>query len=178
MQKLKFEFRCDQPESALTIVDGKDYCTLCSTVVLDLREKSDEEVRQIIMQHGGTVCARLCSDQFSIAKRKNNFANKIAVAATAALLLLSTEKSSAQVADSVQTVQTDSLSRLNEQPASLAINTNDSSSSTTSAIQPTAPVKAIRKRVFLTIGRRQFYVVNKFPFIGTRKIRFMGKFKF
>jgi len=179
-KRTELSFECDAPESALSLKDGQDFCSKCRTPVIDMREMPDDEIRKVVAAHGGNLCVRIHSDQLDRVKpKKSTFRKNIAVAGTAALLALATE-SSAQTTDSTRTEQIQNVPG-SAVPVSLPAAVD---SATTSAglegmtlDEPVVEQRPLKKKVFLRIGRREFYVMNRAPFFGTRRKRgWVGKF--
>jgi hypothetical protein len=175
----KLTYQCNLPDSAFTLSDGREFCSQCQKSVIDFTEMSDEEIRQYVAFHSGSLCVKIDSDQLRRVKgKKSSLRQNLAGAATVALLALATE-SKGQVADSVRTEQVENSPADDK---STKVNVPSDSSAATSLEQgktlkePEEGKRRPKKKVFLRLGRREFYVMNKFPFFGTRKGGLRGKF--
>lgn len=140
---------------------------------------SDDEIRQYVAFHSGSLCVKIDSDQLRRVKgRSSSLRQNLAGAATVALLSLAIE-SKGQVADSVRTEQVE-----NSPGDDKSTSVNVASDTSTAEYyeqgnalnDPEVGKRRPKKKVFLRIGRRTFYVMNKFPFFGTRKSGLRGKF--
>ncbi len=139
---------------------------------------SDEEIRQYIASHSGSLCVKIDSDQLRRVKgKKSSVRRSIAVAGTAALLAIATD-SSAQVSDSVRTEQVENIpGAAVPVPFPVTMDSTSVSHSQEGTLkEPVEEKRPLKKRVFLRIGRRQFYVMNRAPFLGTRRGGLRGKF--
>jgi hypothetical protein len=174
----RLSYQCNLPDSAFTLNEGKEFCSQCQTTIADFTVLSDEEIRSYIAAQSGSVCVKIYSDQLRRVKgRKSLLRQQVAVAATATLLALATE-TSAQTRDTTRTEQVASAPAgdytlpIPDSVNSAVISSGEKTVQDTTAVEP----KPVRKKVFLRIRRKEFYVMNRFPFFGTRYMKLRGKF--
>lgn len=160
--------------------NGQEFCSQCYTSIVDFTEMTDEEIRAYVSAQAGTFCVKIHSDQLQRVKgRKSTLRQNLAVAATAAFLAIANE-SGGQATDSVRTEQVENSPVTNM--ADPEIVGTDSSSGTACeqgmALDGATFKKVpLKKKVFLRLRYREFYVMNKAPFFGSRRRGgFRGKF--
>lgn len=139
---------------------------------------TDDEIRQYVALQAGSFCVKINSDQLQRVKgRKSSFRQKLAVAATATLLAFANE-SSAQVADTVRTEQVEN-SPASDYTVPVTVGVDSAAVSIGEGVvkeEPLVKKRRLRKWTYLRTGRREFYVVNRFPFFGSRYTGWRGKF--
>lgn len=177
-RSIEFEFNCRERESSFRNSGGGEYCSVCKTVVFDFTEMPVEEIQQIILANGGSACGKIYAEQLCISEKKRRSTLRLAVAGIAAMLsLTSVEGQTSQ--SPVKTEQVDFLRTRENSVAQIIPGTGcELKGVGRDSLPPDEKVKMVKKRTFLRIGNRRFYVMNKFPFIGTSKQYLRGKFKF
>ena len=172
----KLSYQCNLPDSAFTLVDGKEFCSQCQTSIVDFTVMTDEEIRAYLAARPGSVCVKIDSDQLRRVKGQQSTLRKnLALAATAALLSLATE-SHAQT-DTVKTEQVANSSSSDASPAAgIGSDTSKVASEGYTPEEPVVKRKPLKRKVLLRTRRREFYVMNRAPFFGSRYIGWRGKF--
>jgi hypothetical protein len=174
----RLSYECNLPDSAFTLIGGKEFCSQCQTTIVDFTVMSDEEIRSYLAAKPGSVCVKIDSDQLKRVKgRKSVLRQQVAVAATAALLSLSTD-TSAQATDTERTEQVESGPVGNYtipvagtvEPA--VISAGERMVRDTTAVRP----RRLKKKVLLRIRKKEFFVMNRYPFFGWSNRRLVGKF--
>ncbi|MES2679982.1 MAG: hypothetical protein V4635_08865 [Bacteroidota bacterium] len=169
--KIYFEFNCKQKSGAMRQLNGQSFCSTCQTVVYDLTTKTREEIAGQIKQNGGQLCGRFFMDQISEEEPvERPLGLKVVLMSITAFLTFSAPKIQAQ-APTVNTEQTDntkSLSKNDEEE-----HTVHDTSSCRVAVEPARPFwtngrNGVKRKEYMRIGRRHFYIINKFPFFRTR----------
>lgn len=174
--KIVHEFNCQLPLSSFTKTEQGDYCSDCKTVVIDFTEKSTEEIQEIIKLNGGSVCGTAYKEQISPRLVAAGFRKRIAAVGLTAMLGIVPVAGKSQPAD---TVQTELLKRA--PVAGPTISENSAGDTIDSPVidtpvEPEKKAKLVKRKTFLRLGRRRFYVMNIFPFIGTSR-PFSGKYR-
>ncbi len=104
-RRAKLAYECNLPDSAFSLVDGKEFCGQCQTSIVDFTTMSDQEIRDYLSVQRQNVCVKIDGDQLNRARgKKATLPKQIGIAATAALLLASVN-AGAQSVDSVKTEQ-------------------------------------------------------------------------
>lgn len=171
-------YRCEVPDSEFATVNGHEFCSRCQTAIADFTEMTDEEIRRYVSSQQGSLCVKIYSDQLQRVKgAKSGLRNHLAVTATATLLALSTE-SNAQVSDTTRMEQVENTPVAGDIVS--VPNVADSATTTSSegAVveqEPFPKKRELKKKVFLRTSRREYYVMNRFPFFGSRYLQWRGK---
>lgn len=176
-QHIRFEFNCNEPEHSFSNTDCGEYCSACNKVVIDLTAKAIPEIMEIIKANGGAVCGKIYPEQLSISEAKRRSSLRLALAGIAALLSLSSAEGQT-TRTSVKTEQIDFLRTGTDDEVQIIPGSFcDLKSIDNDSLPPDEEVKVVKRKTFLRIGRRRFFVMNKFPFFGTSKQQyFRGKF--
>lgn len=175
---IKFEYNCKQKLNTLRNVNGLPFCYACHTNIHDLTHKSNTEIKEFIKLNGGSICGQMYEDQiYDSLPTAKPFSFKLAVASFSTFFIMLSTRTSAQAPDSIKTEQhyipSDKVSN-----GEIKIVNGDSVCTVYAKgdPDPIATAKKKYRKQFMTIGRRHFYITNKFPFIVSRKY-FMGRYK-
>ena len=175
---INFEYKCNQKLSSLRNVNGLPFCDTCQTSIHNLTHKSKDEIKEIIKLNGGSICAQIYKDQLEeTIPEKNPFSFKLAVASISTFLIMLSTRTSAQAPDSIKTEQ-HSIKADKVSNGEVTVVNGDSVCTVYTKDDPD-PITTVKKRYrkkFMTIGKRNFYITNKFPFIISRRF-FMGRYK-
>lgn len=169
MKQISHEFKCNLPSSFFTKTEAGEYCSSCKTVVIDFTEKSNEEILQILSANGGVACGSAYEDQFE-ERASSRFRTRVAIAGLAAMLGLGTGAAKARATDAVKTEIVSGTSCTHNFETTVS-NTGTQTPAIDSPDKPDKKPTEVKRKTFLRLGRRSFYTMNVFPFIGTRKIR-------
>jgi hypothetical protein len=168
---IRIDYLCGQPFWKFSGKDDK-YCKVCKHHIHDLKEIRDEEINILIKKNKNEFCGAFYKDQF-VTDERTRYSPTTFKLILAGMIswLTATTKINAQVSGApVPTEQhylgTDSVKTEKE-----SINITPG---ITEEEEPLVVKKPSRK--YLRIGKSQFYVSGKFPFIHKRKM-LRGRFK-
>jgi hypothetical protein len=170
-KNIRIDYLCGQPFWKFSGKDNKEYCKVCKHHIHDLKEISDEEITNLIKEHKNEFCGTFYEDQF-VPDEKTRYSPatfKLVLAGViswfTATTKMNAQVSGAPVATEQHYLGSDSLKTEKE---TIIINSD------IIVEEPVVVTKPSRK--YLRIGKSQFYVSGKFPFIHKRKMR-RGKFR-
>lgn len=177
--QINFEYKCNQKQSALKTLNGKLFCESCQTSIHDLTQKNRTEIKEYIKQNGGSLCGQFFQDQIEDSPSvKSMVSFKLAAASVAAFFALSTTKISAQSKDGIKTEQHESSSDSKNNSEIVLVNGDSVCTVYTSDdFESTDSENKYYRKQYMVIGKRHFFVTNKFPFFISRKYH-RGKMKY
>lgn len=175
----KVTYLCEQPFWNLPRKDGQTWCKSCKKNIPDLRGADRKTVDAMLKRDGGETCGIFYPDQFEINAETRKSPTVLRLVLASAITIFSAGKISSQsIIEPAKTEQHDT-SQTSQTSVAEPVRSNPTPDQTADEDKPMDAVRSFfsRRLVLFTIGRREFYVNWKMPFIHTQKARFMGKFK-
>jgi hypothetical protein len=170
--RLRMSFQCDQNPSSFK--NGETgFCARCQKQVHDFSDLPAAVIQNRMRQEGGSVCGRIFADQLNEQTRDRSFSFRLNLFAGAcmALLMLAVNRGQAQMRDSVKTEQHPASQVKGVQKDQAPLATADTLDTNSAPLTP-AEKKKIRERKFMHIGKYDYFILARFPFISIRRQRF------
>jgi hypothetical protein len=165
-QKIKMKFTCNQDWNAMDVTERGRFCQQCKKEVVDFTRNTEKEIQEFKAAHG-SACGVFTAEQVYddiIAPISLRPLKKYAAAA-ATLLALQTTAVIAQQKDSVKTEQVQTWKPGGENKENICL------------VRDEEKVKKPVHKVYLfNLGRREFYLTRKFPFIHSRRWLVVGAY--
>lgn len=174
----KVSFLCKQPFWNFSEKDGQSWCKSCQRQIPDLREADPETIADLLKRDGGESCGLFYRDQFEINEQTKKGPPVLRIVLASALTIFTASKVHSQtVTDSVKTVQTDSVSKpQNQSEAPAAEIVQNPVVQENYPVQAKRPLFTRRKHLFW-LGRKDVWISWRFPFLHIRRpVR--GRFKY
>lgn len=170
-KNIRIDYLCGQPFWKFSGKGDNEYCKVCKHPIHDLKEVSDDEIKSLFTENKNEFCGAFYEDQF-IPDERTRYSPTTFKLILAGMISWFTAASKMNAQVSGAPVATEQHYLVND-----SVKTEKETINVTSDItEEEAVVVTKPSRKYLRIGKSQFYVSGKFPFIHKRKMR-RGKFR-